>query len=56
MTDTVELAKGDIISVEVLRPAHGGEGIGHHDGRVIFVKGGIPGDVVDVEIAQLKKK
>ncbi|ALC06093.1 putative RNA methyltransferase [Corynebacterium deserti GIMN1.010] len=55
MTDTVELAKGDIISVDVQRPAHGGEGIAHHDGRVIFVQGGIPGDTVDLEITQLKK-
>ena len=56
MTDTTELAKGDIISVEVIRPAHGGEGVAHFDGRVIFVQGGIPGDQVDLQITQLKKK
>ncbi|MCK2200342.1 class I SAM-dependent RNA methyltransferase [Corynebacterium callunae] len=56
MTETAELTKGDVISVEVIRPAHGGEGIAHHDGRVIFVQGGFPGDDVDVEISQLKKK
>lgn len=56
MTDTAELNKGDIITVEVIRPAHGGEGIGHHGGRVIFVHGGIPGDDVDVEITQVKKR
>ena len=56
MTETAELNKGDIITVEVVRPAHGGEGIAHHEGRVIFVQGGFPGDDVDVEISQVKKK
>lgn len=56
MTETAELNKGEIITVEVVRPAHGGEGIAHHEGRVIFVQGGFPGDDVDVEISQVKKK
>ena len=56
MTDIAELNKGDIITVEVVRPAHGGEGIAHHEGRVIFVQGGFPGDDVDVELSQVKKR
>ena len=53
---TPDLTKGDTITVEVTRPAHGGEGIAHHGGRVIFVRGGFPGDDVDVEITQVKKR
>ncbi|WP_080794669.1 class I SAM-dependent RNA methyltransferase [Corynebacterium pacaense] len=55
MAEAAQLSRGDVISVEVLRPAHGGEGVAHHDGRVIFVQGGLPGDVADVEITQVKK-
>ena len=53
---TPDLTKGDTITVEVTRPAHGGEGVAHHGGRVIFVRGGFPGDDVDVEITQVKKR
>ncbi len=42
------------ITIEKL--AHGGDGLGHlADGRVIFVEGAIPGDVVDVEVVKDKK-
>jgi 23S rRNA (uracil1939-C5)-methyltransferase len=30
---------------------HGGEGLARHDGRVVFVRGGAPGDVVEAEIS-----
>src|SRR5207248_1443512 len=30
---------------------HGGEGLAHHDGRVVFVRGGAPGDLVEAEIS-----
>lgn len=53
--DTTTLTKGDTLTLEVLRPAHGGEGIAHHDGRVIFVRGGFPGDEAEVEITAVKK-
>src|SRR5204863_7918204 len=29
---------------------HGGEGLAHHEGRVVFVRGGAPGDVVEAEV------
>jgi 23S rRNA (uracil1939-C5)-methyltransferase len=29
---------------------HGGEGLARHDGRVVFVRGGAPGDVVEAEL------
>ena len=29
---------------------HGGEGLARHDGRVVFVRGGAPGDLVEAEL------
>ncbi|HWE25529.1 MAG TPA: RsmD family RNA methyltransferase [Myxococcales bacterium] len=29
---------------------HGGEGLARHQGRVVFVRGGAPGDVIEVEV------
>jgi len=42
----VTLAK---LSVE--RLVHGGEALAHHEGRVVFLRGAAPGDVVEAEIA-----
>ncbi|MDO5511989.1 class I SAM-dependent RNA methyltransferase [Corynebacterium sp.] len=36
--------------------AHGGEGIAELDGRVVFVRGAFPGDVVTVRLTQDKKR
>ena len=37
--------------------AQGGEGIADApDGRVVFVRGGVPGDVVDATLAKVKKR
>jgi 23S rRNA (uracil1939-C5)-methyltransferase len=42
---------GTIIKTEIVRLARGGRAVGRHpDGRVIFVLGGVPGDVVEAEI------
>lgn len=40
----------DRVTLEVLRPAAGGESLAHHDGRTVFVAGAIPGETVDAEI------
>lgn len=42
-------------TVTIERMAHGGEGIGFLDGKVIFVPSAYPGDVVEVELVQDKK-
>ncbi|MCK7676684.1 class I SAM-dependent RNA methyltransferase [Corynebacterium meridianum] len=48
---------GDRVTVSVDRPAHGGEGIAQlQDGRIVFVRGGLPGDVLRVEIIKVKKR
>ena len=37
--------------------AHGGEGIADApDGRVVFVRGAIPGDVVEAQLTKVKKR
>ncbi len=42
--------------LEVDSVASGGEGIGRMDGKVVFVPGAVPGDVVDVELTLDKKR
>lgn len=36
--------------------AHGGRGIGRHEGQVVFVEAGVPGDVVEAVFIQQKKR
>lgn len=44
------------MQIEIEKMAFGGSGIGHlGDGRVVFVKKVVPGDVVDIEIIEQKK-
>lgn len=40
----------DRVTLQILRPAAGGESLAHHDGRTVFVSGAIPGETVDAEI------
>lgn len=42
--------------VSLLRVAHGGSVVGRLDDKVIFVTGGLPGEVVSVEVTQETKK
>lgn len=42
-------------TITVERMAHGGRGIGTIDGKVVFVAGAFPGDVVDAAITKNKK-
>jgi 23S rRNA (uracil1939-C5)-methyltransferase len=39
------------VALRIRSIVHGGEGLAHHDGRVVFVRGGAPGDVVEAEIS-----
>ena len=38
------------------RIGSGGKSIAHHEGRVVFVAGGIPGDIADVQVTRKKAK
>lgn len=40
----------DRVTLEILRPAAGGDCIAHHDGRTVFVTGALPGETVDARI------
>ena len=35
--------------------AHGGAGVARHDGYVVFVEGGLPGDLVRAEVFKAKR-
>ncbi len=43
---------GQLVEVEITGLNHEGDGVGRHDGRVLFVAGAVPGDLVDAAIAQ----
>src|SRR4051794_25891962 len=40
------------VTLELTGVAHGGEAIGRHEGRVVFVPYGLPGETVVAEIVQ----
>lgn len=49
------LKKGDTVEVPVTDLAYGGKGVAKSDGLVLFVRGGIPGDILKVIIKKKKK-
>lgn len=51
------LGRGDELELAITRMAHGGEGIGHAaDGRVVFVRGAVPGDTVRARAEKVKSR
>ncbi len=53
MTDS--LAVGNLVNLEIYDFAMGGEAVGRVGNFVLFVKGGAPGDKLEVQITELKK-
>jgi 23S rRNA (uracil1939-C5)-methyltransferase len=43
------------VDLDLVAIAHGGEAVGHHQGKIIFVAGGIPGERVRAEIVESKR-
>lgn len=43
------------MKIQIEKLVYGGAGIGRSQGKAIFVKGGVPGDILDVEIVKEKK-
>ena len=43
-------------NIEIIDTANKGKSIAKHDGRVIFVQGGVPGDICDITVFKRKKK
>ncbi len=51
------MKKGDIITdLEITSISADGKAVGRHEGLVVFVKQGAPGDIADVEVTFKKKK
>ena len=45
-----DLAVGTVVDVEAQKVAHGGHVVGRHEGRVIFIRHALPGELVRVRI------
>ena len=50
-----KLRKGDNVELAIESLAFGGQGVAKTDDQVIFVRGGIPGQTVNVAITRKKK-
>lgn len=48
--------RGDVLSLTIDDLAFGGEGVGRADGYVVFVPGGLPGDRLQVRLAQVRSR
>ena len=56
-TGAPALAAGEPVRLHVRAMAHGGEGIADApDGRVVFVRDAVPGDVVEATLTKVKKR
>ena len=45
-----------IENIEIINTASKGKSVAKHNGRVIFVKGGVPGDICDITVFKRRKK
>lgn len=55
MTTSSELQPGDVVTLTIDTLAFGGEGIGRHEGRAVFVPFTAPGDTAEVRVRGVKK-
>ena len=54
-TPSTRPRRGDQLTLTVDTLAYGGAGVARHEGYVVFVQGGIPGDTVRVEVGKAKR-
>ena len=47
---------GDRLELEITDLGHDGQGVGRHDGQVVFVSGAIPGDTVQVRLQAVARR
>ena len=45
-----------IENIEIIDTASKGKSVAKHDGRAIFVQGGVPGDICDIVVFKRRKK
>ncbi|MCU0262425.1 MAG: methyltransferase [Candidatus Nanopelagicales bacterium] len=50
------MAVGDLVDVDVLSVAHGGHCIARHEGQVLFVRHGLPGERVRVRVTSIGRR
>lgn len=50
-----QIKVGEKYTMELMDITHTGEGLGRLENMIVFVEGGLPGDVVEVEIKNVKK-
>ena len=55
-TNTPPLQRGDILELDLLSWGRLGEAMATHDGRDVFVFGGIPGERVKAEVTAIRRK
>lgn len=48
------MKKNDIVRLKVTDLAYGGKGVAKECGKVVFVEGGLPGDMLDIRITRVK--
>ena len=51
----VPVKKGEELALRIESLAYGGNGVGRHDGFVVFVRGGLPGDSVRARVTKVKR-
>ena len=56
MTQEQETRIGDVVELTVDKVANGGFCIARHNGQVVFLRHGIPGEVVRADITDISKK
>ena len=47
--------KGEELELSIESLAYGGNGVARHDGFVVFVRGGLPGDRVRAQVTKTKR-
>ena len=43
-------------NIEIIDTANKGKSVAKHEGRAIFVQGGVPGDICDIKVFKRRKK
>ena len=50
------LTAGDLIELAIERPAAGGRMIARHEGQIVLVSGGIPGERVKARVEKVERR